>query len=235
MPLDDATRIALTSARLVYNAPLSQQRATALLAALDVDAGASVLDLGCGRGELLLRAVATLDGRGTGVDSDPSALDAAREKAAARGLTDRVRFIEGDAGDWRERADVVLCVASSHAVGGTTALMAALRRLVRAGGRAVVGDGIFTTTPDAAARGQFGDLPDLAGLAELAVTEGLRPLHVSASTPQEWDDFESGWRAGLELSADPDARALADERRTAYLSGYRGVLGFGWLVLAPAP
>jgi hypothetical protein len=54
------------------------------------------------------------------------------------------------------------------------------------------------------------------------------------STLGEWDDFESDWRAGIEGLGTPDARAFADQRRDGYLTGYRDIVGFGWLILTPA-
>ncbi|MEU4401729.1 SAM-dependent methyltransferase, partial [Micromonospora orduensis] len=45
-------------ARMRWNTPLSEEHAALLLRRLDVRPGARVLDLGCGWGELLLRAVA---------------------------------------------------------------------------------------------------------------------------------------------------------------------------------
>ena len=54
------------------------------------------------------------------------------------------------------------------------------------------------------------------------------------STLAEWDAFEAGWRAGLEAATDPEAVAFAERRRREYEDGYRGAIGFSWLVLAPA-
>ena len=53
------------------------------------------------------------------------------------------------------------------------------------------------------------------------------------STLAEWDAFEAGWRAGLEASGDAEAVAFAAQRRREYEDGYRGAIGFSWLVLAP--
>ena len=54
---------------LTFNAPLSEGRASALVAALPISPGHHVLDLGCGWGELLLRILAAHTATtGTGVD-----------------------------------------------------------------------------------------------------------------------------------------------------------------------
>ena len=57
---DDFRRLA--HAGLTFNAPLSEERANALVAALPISPGHHVLDLGCGWGELLLRILAAHPG-----------------------------------------------------------------------------------------------------------------------------------------------------------------------------
>jgi hypothetical protein len=77
-------------------------------------------------------------------------------------------------------------------------------------------------------------------VAELAVAAGFAPLAVHEASPDEWDVFESGYAAGYARwlaehdADDPEAdevRVLAERQRTAYFSGYRGVLGLGYLEL----
>jgi len=226
----------LTHAGLTFNAPLSDQRADDLVRRLRIPADATVVDLGCGWGELLLRILAAGPAaRGVGVDSAGPALDRGRMLARERGLADRVTFVQHEATTWHEPADIVVCVAASHAMGGTLAALTRCRRLVRPHGRVLIGEGFWSAPPSPEARKTFGDLPELPALVDLAVSAGLRPVYVGASTQDEWDAFESDWRAGLELAEEPEARALAAERREEYLRGYRGVLGFAWLVLAPEP
>ena len=57
---DDFRRLA--HAGLTFNAPLSEERASALVSALPISPGHHVLDLGCGWGELLLRILAAHPG-----------------------------------------------------------------------------------------------------------------------------------------------------------------------------
>jgi SAM-dependent methyltransferase len=225
-----------------WNTPLSEEHAARLLLRLEIGRRHSVLDLGCGWGELLLRAVSDRDRSGTavGVDTDADLLERARAAAAARGLDDRVTFLHGHAEEWREPADRVLCIGAAHAWGGARRALPALARLVKPGGRVLFGDGIWESPPTAPAREIFGDavLPD-PELHRLIVSAGWRVLSRSRAELDEWDEFEDASRAGREEwrlahAGDPRAAAIAAElaeRLSEYVDVYRGVLGFTYLVL----
>jgi SAM-dependent methyltransferase len=221
--------------RLRWNTPLSDEHAGLLLDWLAPDG--HVVDLGCGWGELLLRAVAR-GGTGTGVDTDADALDRGRRAAASRGLP--VSFVEGPAESWQGVADRALCIGSSHTLGGTRAMLTRLAELVPQG-RALIGDGCWPAPPTPAAHNIFGDevLP-LADLAAACADAGWQVLHLSTASQSEWDAFESRHRAGprewlLANPTDPRAPEVARlhrSREQEYLTAYRGVLGFAYLVLA---
>jgi SAM-dependent methyltransferase len=233
-------------ARMRWNTPLSEEHAALLLRRLDVRPGARVLDLGCGWGELLLRAVAAggvagpVATRGVGVDTDEDTLARGRRLAAERSLNRHVAFVMGEAAAWQEPADRVLCIGSAHAFGGTGAALDALATVVRPGGRLLFGEGYWQRGPTAEATRIFGaDVTDLAGLVEAARERGWRLLHLSTADQREWDDFESTWLAGrqewlLTYPEDPRAaqvRAELDDRLRRYVGGYRDVLGLAYLVL----
>ena len=60
-------------------------------------AGSSILDLGCGGGPLVIRALEAGAARGSGVDLSPDSIALARERAADIGRSDDSEFVVGDA------------------------------------------------------------------------------------------------------------------------------------------
>ncbi|MEV0700784.1 class I SAM-dependent methyltransferase [Saccharopolyspora sp. NPDC050389] len=229
----------LAHADLDFNAPMSDARAEELIAALAPLNSAEVVDLGCGWAELLLRLLeAEPSATGIGIDTTGEELSRGRHNAEIRGVAERARFVQSDAGSWDGTADVVISVGSSHAWGGTRQALEAIRPRLRHGGRLLFGEAFRETTP----------MPDdlgvdlsLADLVELTEECGFRMLRLATASTDEWDSFESRWCGALEkwLLNNPTAagreevRALADEHRTGWLRGYRGALGFAYLVLTP--
>jgi SAM-dependent methyltransferase len=225
-------------AALRWNTPLSESHAEELLDHLDLTEATSIVDLGCGWGELLLRAAARTGAKATGVDSDPAGLDRGRRAALARELD--VTFVEQQAEEWHGTADRALCIGSSHTLGGSRTMLTRLADIVPRG-RVLVGDGCWEAPPTAAAHAIFGD--DILPLADLVAAcgeAGWQVLHLSTADQHEWDDFESRHRAGLRewLLANPsdpraaEVREVNDAREREYLTAYRGVLGLAYLVLA---
>lgn len=72
-------------------------------------------DLGCGDGRIVIAAAQKCGARAVGIDIDPERLAECRENAAAAGVTDKVRFIEGDLfkADFREASVVSLYLLTS--------------------------------------------------------------------------------------------------------------------------
>jgi cyclopropane fatty-acyl-phospholipid synthase-like methyltransferase len=233
-------------ADLSFNSPLSDARASQLIADLGALGSAQVIDVGCGWAELLLRVLeANPNAGGIGIDKDSEALAHGRSNASARGLDTRVRLINGDAAEFfPEVPNLVMCIGSSHIWGGHAVALEAIRGHLSPGSQVLLGEGIWSRTPTVQALAALGasadEMPSLNDLVAAVGPLGFRPLSVAEATQSEWDDFESGYSRGYEhwliahQASDPDydkVLLMADEHRTAYLDGYRGTFGFAYLHL----
>jgi len=240
--------------RLKFHGPLSEARAARLVERLTRTSPATVLDIGCGWGELMLRILEAAPGAtGTGIDLNDADLGRGRDNAAARGLAERVTFTEGSAANAQGTADLVLCLGASHALSQakppqhTADALLALRRLVNPGGRVLLGEGFWERPPTAADIMAMwpgitsDDHYDLAGLVDLAVSAGFRPEWIETASLEEWDDFESGYMADVEewLAGHQDhplaaeTQKMADDHLAIWLRGSRNVMGLAYLTLIP--
>ncbi|MFD9812003.1 SAM-dependent methyltransferase [Streptomyces sp. NPDC059080] len=205
-----------------------------------------VLDLGCGGGEWLLRALEARPGlRAEGVDISEDALVQAREAARERGVEERLTLHHRPAAEFAsaEPFDLVLSVGAAHAFGGLLPTLAAARKHLAPDGRVMIGDGFWERTPSQEAIDMLGDFADLATTMDRVAADGWTPVHGHISSRQELDAYEwacwgslAAW--ALDHPADPgSAQALttAATRRSEWLRVYRDTWGFLTLVLRPAP
>jgi len=230
-------------------APIFGVNVNRLLRQADRQPSARILDLGCGEAAWAMQALAHYpDGHADGVDLSPYALERAAAAAEQRGLADRLTLHERDArtyvpdGDY----DLVLCVGSTHALGGFAGTLALAGRHVNADGVLMVGEGYWQVPPTKAALAGLDatpeDFTDLAGLVDAAEQGGWTPVYAHVSDAAEWDNYEWSWIGSLTAWAldnpgHPDAaevRTVAREHREGWLRGYRDVLGFATLVLRRA-
>ena len=231
----------------VYCNPISPEKMDRVLGLANLREGARVLDVGCGKGELLVRTAELYGASAVGVDSNPEYLREARARAATRAPHRTIELHEMEFGSFPASDasfDLAACIGSTHACGGYRTTLEALERLVRPGGHVLVGEGYWKREPSAAylegLRALREELTDHVGNVRAGIEAGLTPMYAAASNQDEWDHYEGLYARAVErfLSEhpeDPDREAMAlriRDWRRLYLESGRDTLGFGLYLFA---
>jgi SAM-dependent methyltransferase len=221
--------------------PLSEPKLDEMIRLLDLPRGARVLDIACGKGELLIRLAEQHATRGVGVDISAYCIADVRATAAARAPGAEIELLTMDAVDYHGAPasfDLACCVGASWTFGGHEATLRALAALVRPGGQVLVGEPFWRLEPEPEyiewsrlRRDEFGTH---AGNVQAGVSMGLVPLYALASDENDFDRYESlQWRAAeryaREHPADPDVPELlarVTRGRHEYLTWGRATLGW---------
>lgn len=221
--------------------PTSEQKLDELVALLDLHPGARVLDIACGKAELLVRLAERYGISGDGVDLSPYAARDARGRAAARvpgaGLVIHEqdgRLFEVGSNEY----DLAMCIGASWVFGGHAETLQALKRAVRSGGLVVAGEPFWRREPDAEYLATTGQTAASFGTHASNVADGIELgmafLYAVVSNEDDWDRYEGlQWRAAerylKEHPADHDAAEIVArqrEHRDLYLRWERDAIGW---------
>src|SRR5688500_15044509 len=109
--------------------PTPQETVDEMLRLAKVSRSDIVYDLGSGDGRIVITAAKRHGARGVGIDIDPARIQEANENARLAGVTDRVRFVQGDLfeTDLREATAVTLYLLRSVNLRLRPKLLAELR------------------------------------------------------------------------------------------------------------
>ena len=237
--MDDALAWSLQADLEIMN-PTSPERVLAAARLAGIGPDDLVLDLGCGNGSVLALLSGSLGCRGIGIESRPSAVEAARLRIAAAGCGERVEVRCGDAADPADLpggVTVALCLGSASVFGGVEEAVAALRRLLPPEGRAILGERYWRTerVPPEFAR-DFADCATEYELLSIAREQGFSLAGIVRSTEAEFDAYEGAiWAAcRARLRADPEdgtIRDYLDRLQEEYLGYGREYVGWAMYVL----
>ncbi|MQY09627.1 SAM-dependent methyltransferase [Actinomadura macrotermitis] len=209
-----------------------------------------VLDLACGKGELLCQWAAAFGARGHGVDLSEVFLAAARERARELDVADRAGFEHGDAGRYRPEPgayDVVSCIGATWIGGGVGGTIELMRPALAPGGLLMIGDPYWNEPPPPGAYAALGCAPDdfatLPDTLKRFEAAGTELVEMVLADQDDWDRYVASqwWTVHEWLKANPghpDAEAMrrfAHDARHSYLAYNRRYLGWGVFVLRPGP
>ena len=236
------------SAHRVHN-PITPEKLATLGAALRLERGARVLDLGSGSGEMLCTWARDHGVVGTGIDLCRLFTEQAKLRAVELGVADRVEFIHGDAAGHvsEEKAGVAACVGATWIGGGVAGTIELLSRSLRPGGIILIGEPYWRQLPptEDVARGCLaGSISDFLVLPELVASFGrlgYDVVEMVLASQDDWDRYEAAkwltmrrWlesNPGDELAAEVRARLTSEPER--YATYTREYLGWGVFALMP--
>jgi SAM-dependent methyltransferase len=221
--------------------PLSEAKLDEMVALLDLAPGARVLDIACGKGELLVRLVERYGIDGVGVDLSPYCIRDLQALAAARVPGASLELLEGDGAEYRGEPgsfDLACCVGASWTFNGHAGTLRALAALVRPGGQVLVGEPFWRRDPAPEYLEWSGMRADEFGThlgnVETGARLGLTPLYALVSDEDDFDRYEAlQWRAADRFARtdpdDPDLPELLErvrKGRREYLAWGRETLGW---------
>ena len=234
------------SAHRIHN-PFTPEKLATLGAALRMEPGARILDLGSGSGEMLCTWARDHGISGTGIDMSQLFTDQAKLRAEELGVANRVEFIHGDAAGYvaDEKVDVAACLGATWIGGGVAGTIELLAESLRAGGIILIGEPYWLQLPpteDVAKGCLAGSTSDFLTLPQLLASFGDLGYYVVEMVLADqdgWDRYEAAKWLTMHrwLEANPDDDFAADVRAQLtseperYATFTREYLGWGVFAL----
>src|SRR5262249_12347504 len=175
-----------------------------------LEPGLRMLDLCCGKGEMLCTWSRDHGITGVGVDISDTFLTAARARAEELGVSAAVEFVESDARHYRlpgEPFDIVACIGATGLGGGLAGTLDLLGELVADDGLVLVGEPYWRTPPEPAWEAAFGDaFTTLDGTLDRFEAAGAGLVEMVLADGDDWDRYVAAqwWTGDAWLREHPD-------------------------------
>ena len=208
-----------------------------------------MLDLACGKGQMLCRWVQEYNISGVGVDISTVFLKAAQKRATELGVNKKLNFVQGDAGKYPQAThdfDVVSCIGATWIGNGLTGTLELMKQSLKPDGLLLVGEPYWIDTPPESAYEAMNigkeDYVSLDSTLDRIESAGMRLVEMVSADQYGWERYEAPqWMAVDDFLRanpdDPDAALLSgwiSDSRRAYLRYGRRYFGWGVFVLRPA-
>jgi SAM-dependent methyltransferase len=211
--------------------------------------GMRLLDLACGKGEMLARWAQKFGVIGVGVDISEVFIEAAKERAYLLDVGDKLDFVVSDAADYPQehhQFDVVSCIGATWIGGGLVGTLELMRTAIKPrDGILLVGEPFWHEVPPVDFCTALGVEQDtfatLEGTLDRIESAGFTLVEMVLADLDNWDRYVARqWMTVHQfLHENPDDKDttelqhwIADSRR-AYLAYGRRYMGWGVFVLRP--
>lgn len=226
--------------------PFTEEKLMTVASACRLQAGMTVLDLACGKAEMLAQWALQHRITGVGVDISSVFIEAARARVAEMGMTDRIHLVEQDAATYHAdvQFDVVSCIGATWIGNGIVGTLRLMQKMVKPDGILLVGEPywIDPPTPEALKAIDMNeeDYVSLEGTFDRISDAGFELVEMVLANQDTWDRYEaSQWRTLDEwlrnhahdhpLAA--EVRQMLVRGRDTYIRYQRRYLGWGVFVL----
>jgi len=220
--------------------PTSIAKLDELVGLLRLNPGSAVLDIACGKGELLTRLAEQYEISGIGVDISPYCVRDAVQKLRGRVPGAQIQILNMDGADYRpdQLFDLAMCIGASWVYKGHRGTLSTLKTMTKPDALILVGEPFWLKDPDDAylvaenlTRDMFGTHYKNVLVGE---DEGLFPLYTMVSNQDDWDRYETLQWYAAEMHArdnpdDPDVPEILNRvarGRTNYLHWGRDTVGW---------
>ncbi len=222
--------------------PMTLEKIDEVFNLLRLSPGAGVLDIACGKAELLIKLAEMYGITGVGVDLSPYCVQEANKKHLQRTPDAALEFICLDGAKYRPEKpgsfDLAMCIGASWIWSGHQGTLLALAEMTKPGGLIMVGESFWSKDPpqeyldsEKLKYEDFGSHHDNVLIAE---EQGLTFLYSVVSSLDDWDRYEGlRWYAAAEYArtnpCDPDLPKVierATRSREIYLRWGRDCLGW---------
>ncbi|HPG39397.1 MAG TPA: class I SAM-dependent methyltransferase [bacterium] len=236
------------SAHRIHN-PFTPEKFATLGAALRLQSGARILDLGSGSGEMLCTWARDYGISGVGIDMSQLFTGQAQHRAQELGVAAQVKFIHDDAAGYvsAEKVDVAACVGATWIAGGVAGTIELLAQSLRPGGIILIGEPYWRQLPpteDVARECHANAISDYLLLPEFVASFGrlgYDVVEMVLANQDGWDRYEAAkWltmRRWLEANPGdefaPEVRAELTTAPVHYAAYTREYLGWGVFALMP--
>jgi SAM-dependent methyltransferase len=202
--------------------PLTSEKLATLGEALCLLPRTRLLDLACGKGELLCTWARDHGIAGVGVDISGTFLAAAQARAAELGVSERVEFVHADGAGYvvEEPVDLAACLGATWIGQGAAGTLELLERSLRPGGTVLIGERYWRLDPPdqdtvegcyVRRRDDLGSLPQLV---ESFGDLGWDLVEMVLADQDGWDRYVAAQWLNVRrwIDSNPDD-ALVDEMR----------------------